>query len=42
LIGEEILVEVGIDGADVEMGTASRYPIIDFEHLQLQTLLEVC
>lgn len=36
-----VLVEVGIDGADVEMGATGRYPIIDFEDLQLQALLEV-
>jgi hypothetical protein len=38
---QKLLVEVGVNGADVEMGAAGRDPIIDFEDFELETLLEI-
>ena len=40
-VGPNVLAEVGVDGADVEVGTAGGDPVVDLVDLQFQTAFEV-
>ena len=40
-MGRALLGEVGVDGADVEVGAAGGDPVVDLVDLEFETLLEV-